>query len=187
MKSLIELVKRHAKFSGRQLLSYDTLAEFPKEQAKELEVKGVLFQIKDADGIICTECDQECWKPVETRIKDGKAIGVIYCTDDDSGGLVEVELVRLQQWEIVKEKLFKLEKPIGSASVLPPVDTIALGLNEDDIVTLPPIDTEGLWNRKDGSLSKLRKIDSNNKREGISGDKVLLKRLKEYLKREGVK
>lgn len=113
MKSLLEYVKSQAKLSGRQLLSYDTLAEFPKEQAKELEVKGVLFQIRDADGIICTECDQECWKPVETRIKDGKAIGVIYCEDEDCGSLIPVELVRLQQWEItdkIKPYLPKIKK-----------------------------------------------------------------------------
>lgn len=100
MKNLLEYVKTRAKLSGRQLLSFDKLAEFPVEQVKELEDKGVLFQIKDADGIICTECDKECWKPVETRLKDGKAIGVIYCTDEDCGGLVEVELKRLRRWEI---------------------------------------------------------------------------------------
>jgi len=127
MKSLLEYVKTQAKLSGRQILSYDTLAEFPEEQVKELEVKGVLFQIKDADGIICTECDKECWKPVETRIKDGKAIGVIYCTDKDCGGIVPVELIRLQQWEIVKEKLIKLERGENE------IDQVTLGIKEKKV------------------------------------------------------
>ena len=110
MKNLIEFVKIRAKLSGRQLLSFDELAGFPAEQVKELEGKGHIVQIEDADGIVCTECDKHCWKHVETRQKDGRAIGVIYCEDEDCGGLIQVELERLQQWEIVKEKLRKKQK-----------------------------------------------------------------------------
>ena len=121
MKNLLEYVKTRAKLSGRQLLSFDKLAEFPAEQVKELEDKGVLFQIKDADGIICTECDKECWKPVETRLKDGKAIGVIYCTDEDCGGLVEVELKRLRRWEIT-DKIKQYMPKIIPDDPPPPVD-----------------------------------------------------------------
>ena len=54
--------------------------------------------------------------------------------------------------------------------------------NDDEKVPSPK-DTEGLWTRKDGSLSKLREIDSNDKRDGIKGNKQTLKRLKEYLTR----
>lgn len=120
MKNLIEYVKTQAKLSGRQLLSFDKLAEFPAEQVEELEGKGIIRQIKDDDGIMCTECDDPCRKPVETRLKNGKPIGVVYCEDEDCGGLVEVELERLQRWEIVKEKLFKKEmKETGGGRARP--------------------------------------------------------------------
>lgn len=52
---------------------------------------------------------------------------------------------------------------------------------EDDKPTPPPIDTEGVWTSL--NLTRLREIDSNEKRNGIAGDKKMLKRLKEYLKR----
>lgn len=120
MKNLIEFIKIRAKLSGRQLLSFDELAGFPAEQLKELEGKGYIDQIEDADGIICTECDDPCRKPVETRLKNGKPIGVIYCEDKDCGGLIPVEFERLQRWEIVKEKLFKKEmKKTGGNTVRP--------------------------------------------------------------------
>lgn len=47
-----------------------------------------------------------------------------------------------------------------------------------------PIDlTKGTWN-KSKNLDRLRKIDSNPKRDGIKGTKIILRHLKEYLEKD---
>lgn len=55
--------------------------------------------------------------------------------------------------------------------------------NDNDTVP-PPID-KNLWDCP--NLKKLREIDSNTKRDGITGDKQAFKRLKEYTEKRGPK
>ena len=55
------------------------------------------------------------------------------------------------------------------------------GKNELKKKLLPPINTADLWSCP--SLDKLREIDSNAKSDGIAGDKITLKKLKDYLTR----
>jgi hypothetical protein len=105
MSTLLKYLKDRVKLSGDQYFSFDELTEWPVEQVKEAEQQGWLAQVDDADGIICLQCPEHCWKPVEVREKEGRKIGVIHCEHEDCAGLIEVELKRLRQWEIVKEKL----------------------------------------------------------------------------------
>jgi len=53
--------------------------------------------------------------------------------------------------------------------------------NSDEPQNIKPILVTGRWRGK--SFRALRKIDANETGNGISGDKICLKRLKEYLKR----
>lgn len=104
MSSLLEYLEKRIMLSGSELISFDELAEWPIAEVQELKEQGKLVQADDADGIICTQCPEECWKEVEIRQKDGRTVGVIHCEDEDCGGLIPVEMERLQEWEIVIEK-----------------------------------------------------------------------------------
>ena len=105
---LLIYLEKQAKLSGH--VSYDELAEWPAEQVEEAKQQGYIVQIDDADGIICRQCSEHCWKDVEIRQKDGRSVGVFFCEDEDCAGLIEIELERLQQWRIDKDKLPKPTK-----------------------------------------------------------------------------
>ena len=104
MSTLLEYLENRIKLSGNETITFDELAEWPKEELGDAISKGKLVQADDADGIICRQCPQDCYKEVETRIKDGCPVGVFYCADEDCAGLITVEMERLQQWEIIGEK-----------------------------------------------------------------------------------
>jgi len=110
MSRLLEYLKKRSRLSGRQFISFDELAEWPAEQVEETKQQGWLIQVDDADGIICQQCDKHCWKPVQTRQKDGSKVGVIDCNDGDCAGLIPVGLERLQQYEINKTNLCPKKK-----------------------------------------------------------------------------
>jgi hypothetical protein len=101
---LVEYLEKRIRQTDNKLISYDELNEWPSDQVEEAKQQGSIVQTDDAEGVICNQCDKHCWKPVETRQRDGRKIGVIRCEDEDCAGLIPVELERLQQWEIVAER-----------------------------------------------------------------------------------
>ena len=110
MSSLTEYLAKKIMLSGSELVSFDELKEWPTDEVEKAKADGKLIRTEDADGIICRQCPEGCWKEVEARTKGGRAVGVFYCEDDDCGGLIEVEIERLGQWEIIGEKKPKEEK-----------------------------------------------------------------------------
>ena len=108
MESFLEYLKKRVRLTDCQYMTYDELAEWPVDQVEKVKEDGCLRQVNDADGIICRECPEHCWKDVEIREKIGRKIGVFHCEDEDCGGLMTVELERLQQWEIIPDKLIEL-------------------------------------------------------------------------------
>lgn len=108
--NLLDYLEKQAKLSGSLCVSYDELVEWPDEQIEEAKQQGCLVQADDAEGIICRQCPKRCWKDVEIRQKDGQSVGIFFCEDEDCAGLIEIELNRLQQWIIDKDKLPKPPK-----------------------------------------------------------------------------
>jgi hypothetical protein len=106
--NLLDYLEKKTKLSGDVCISYDELAEWPVEQIEEAKQQGCLVQTDDAEGIICRQCPKGCWKDVEIRPKDDHNVGVYFCEDEDCAGLIEIELERLQQWQINKKKLTRL-------------------------------------------------------------------------------
>jgi hypothetical protein len=102
--NLVEYLKKRIRQAGNEFISYDELAEWPTDQVEEAKQQGHIVQSDDAEGVICNQCHEHCWKPVEIRQKDGRKIGVINCEAEDCAGLIPVELERLQQWEIITEE-----------------------------------------------------------------------------------
>lgn len=107
MKERIEYLIKRIRLRGQDKITYDEIATWPLEQVKELEKHGYIRQIEDADGIICGQCDEPCYKTVEVRKnpQSAKLIGTFFCEDEEYGGPITVDLKRLQQWEINKKKL----------------------------------------------------------------------------------
>ena len=107
---LLKYLEKQAKLSGNLCISYDELVKWPAEQVKEAKQQGCIVQIDDAEGIICRQCSEHCWKDVEIRQKDSRNVGVFFCENEDCAGLIEIELEKLQQWRIDKDKLPKPTK-----------------------------------------------------------------------------
>lgn len=108
--NLLKYLEKQGKLSGSLCISYDELVEWPAEQIEEAKQQGCLVQADDADGIICLQCPRHCWKDVEIRQKDGRSVGIFFCEEEDCAGLIEIELERLQQWRINRDKLPKPTK-----------------------------------------------------------------------------
>ncbi len=107
MKIRAEYLIMRVRLTGQDILAYDEISGWSTEEVKELEKRGYIMQVEDADGIVCDQCDERCYKTVETRkdLRSGNMIGTFFCEDEDNGGPVSVDLVRLQQWKIEPDKL----------------------------------------------------------------------------------
>lgn len=115
MCSLLEYLEKRIMLSGGGLISFDELAKWPVAEVQALEEQGKLVQTDDADGIMCRQCPEGCWKEVEVRAKDGRTVGVIHCEDEECGGLITLEIERLQEWKIIGEKASP--KPVKTQNV----------------------------------------------------------------------
>lgn len=104
MSTLLEYLENRIKLSGNETITFDELAEWPKEEFEDAIAKKKLVQADDADGISCRQCPQGCYKEVEYRTKDGQPVGVFYCEEEDCAGLITVEMERLEQYKIIGEK-----------------------------------------------------------------------------------
>jgi hypothetical protein len=90
-------------------MSFDELAEWPDDEIKEAIDQGKLFQVDDADGIICRQCLEGCWKEIEIKVRDGLPVKVIRCEEEDCAGIIPVETKRLWQYKIIGDKKPKEE------------------------------------------------------------------------------
>ena len=106
--NLLEYLEKKAKLSGDICISYDELAEWSAEQIEQAKQLGCLVQTDDAEEIICRECPKRCSKEIEIRQKEDQSVGVYFCEDEDCAGLIQIDLKRLQQWQINKKKLSQL-------------------------------------------------------------------------------
>ncbi len=185
-KELDQIVKATESF-GEAVFGLVDMVHWQDDALDHFVEKEILKRTKPASEVECDGCEEKCVEKVV--FVDGKkpsdTRAYIVCRMRDDMRPIAVDVERLKRWKANKDKLIELgycKKPEKPAVTPPAVATIAANQNDNEKVP-PPIDTEGLWTRKDGSLSKLREIDSNDKRDGIKGNKQTLKRLKEYLKR----
>ncbi|MBN1123362.1 MAG: hypothetical protein JXA82_00045 [Sedimentisphaerales bacterium] len=146
MISLLDYLIKRPILPGQDVISYDEISKWPEDEIRELEAQGYLCRIDEADGVNCNECENACYIPVEIRKdpKSGKLIGTYFCEDEDHCGPIEIDLIRLQQWKINKDKLSpqKIVKKKESLEVRvarelrrdPNIDSIRIGklLEVDD-------------------------------------------------------
>ena len=130
---------------GSEVISADDVADWPEGKLDELVSGGILNEIQHASGVVCNECDEHCYiEPNIRELPHGGAIGVFRCTHNPDIGRIEVDLSRLRQWRIDKDKLWKLVYGFESEWQVPWDDSNgeyiplqeAVNLANDDSITV---------------------------------------------------
>jgi len=103
---LQQLAERLQAFDA-DVISADEIADWPTGKLDELVEIGVLEEIEHAKGVVCRECEENCFiEPnIRTNSNTGETTGVFVCTRNPDIGRIEVDLNRLRQWRINSEKL----------------------------------------------------------------------------------
>ena len=103
---LAKLAERLQVF-GADIISADETADLPTGKLDELVEAGVLAEIQHSKGVVCCECEKNCFiePEIRTNPKTGAATGIFVCTRNPDIGRIVVDLNRLRQWKISSEKL----------------------------------------------------------------------------------
>lgn len=93
-----------------EIITADEIADWPEGKLDELVSMGILTRTENAKGVICDQCEENCYiePDIRTVPKIGKAVGVFVCTRNPDIGRIEIDLNRLRQWRITKKKLSQL-------------------------------------------------------------------------------
>lgn len=109
--AFFEILAKRVRVAGAEYVSFDELQGWPAGDVARAIDGGVLREIEPAKGLICDECDRQCYVEIDRRTNPDtrEAVGVYLCSDEEEpGGQFTVDLQRLRQWEIVKDKLIEL-------------------------------------------------------------------------------
>ena len=103
---LEQLAKRLQVYDG-DIIRADETKDWPEGKLDELIKTGVLTEIQHSKGVVCDECEENCFiePDIRTNPDTGNATGVFICTRNPDIGRIEVDLNRLRQWKISGEKL----------------------------------------------------------------------------------
>jgi len=95
-----------------EIITADETKDWPTGKLDELVEAGVLAEIQHSKGVVCRECEENCFiePDIRTNPDTGKASGIFVCTRNPDIGRIEVDLDRLRQWQINSEKLPKPKK-----------------------------------------------------------------------------
>lgn len=95
---------------GADIISADETADWPTGKLDEFVEAGVLTEIQHSKGVVCSECEENCFiePDIRTIPETGKTTGVFVCTRNPDIGRIEVDLNRLRQWRINEDKLIEL-------------------------------------------------------------------------------
>jgi len=92
------------------IISADKTADWPTGKLDEFVEAGVLAEIQHSKGVVCSECEENCFiePDIRTNPDTGATTSVFVCTRNPDIGRIEVDLNRLRQWKISGEKLAAL-------------------------------------------------------------------------------
>lgn len=91
------------------IITADETREWPEGKLDELLSQEILSEIQHASGVICDQCEDGCYIEPDIRMHPtGETVGVYTCTRNPDIGRIDVNLDRLRQWKINKEKLKEL-------------------------------------------------------------------------------
>jgi len=89
------------------IVTADETKDWPEGKLDELIKSEVLTEIQHSKGVVCSECEENCFiEPnIRTNPDTGKTTGVFVCTRNPDIGRIEIDLNRLRQWKISGENL----------------------------------------------------------------------------------
>ncbi|MEJ2705601.1 MAG: hypothetical protein P8Z79_24445 [Sedimentisphaerales bacterium] len=104
-----------------ETIAADEMNNWPEGNLHELLSKGILTEIEPAGGLVCDQCEENCYIEPDRRTipNTGETIGIFVCTRNPGIGRFEVDLNRLRQWRINKKKLWKLVYRFNSEWQMP--------------------------------------------------------------------
>ncbi|HUW19442.1 MAG TPA: hypothetical protein VMW16_09080 [Sedimentisphaerales bacterium] len=107
MDKFLQQLADRLQIPDSEIITADETKDWPTGKLDELVEAGVLVEIEHAKGLVCDECEENCFiEPnIRTNPNTGVATGVSVCTRNPDIGRIEVDLNRLRQWKISGEKL----------------------------------------------------------------------------------
>jgi hypothetical protein len=142
----LEQLAKRLQIPDGNIISADETVDWPDGKLDELVEAGVLVEIQHSKGVVCGECEGNCFiEPnIRTNPNTGAATGVFVCTRNPDIGRIEVDLERLRQWHIIAEKLSQLGYQVQVGWVAPWNETNpeyftlkeAVSLANDDSITV---------------------------------------------------
>lgn len=107
MDKFLQQLADRLQIPDSEIITADETKDWPTGKLDELVETGVLAEIQHFKGVVCSECEENCFIEPDIRtIPDtGAATGVFVCTRREDIGRIEVDLNRLRQWKISGEKL----------------------------------------------------------------------------------
>lgn len=105
-KSLLyELIDRVATLQGKVAFSSsEDLKQWPAEEVTALKKHKLLRTTKPASRVVCTECEEECVRPVHTELSPGGESRLfLVCELQNDVNRIDVPIERLEQWQTTGE------------------------------------------------------------------------------------
>lgn len=106
---LKQLAERLRTFDSEIITAGET-AGWPEGKLDELVSSGILNETQHASGVVCDQCEENCYIEPDIRTVPGtrETVGVFVCKRNPDVGRIEVDLNRLRQWKINNVKLQSL-------------------------------------------------------------------------------
>ena len=110
MNEFLEQLAERLRTYDSEIITADELAEWPEGKLDELVSSGILNETQSASGVVCDQCEENCYVEPDIRTVPGtrETVGIFVCTRNPDIGRIEVDLNRLRQWRIDKDKLRQL-------------------------------------------------------------------------------
>ncbi|MFC1792735.1 hypothetical protein ACFL3Q_04030 [Planctomycetota bacterium] len=107
MDKFLQQLADRLQIPNSEIITADETKNWPTGKLDELLEAGILAEIQHSKGVICNECEENCFiePDIRTNPDTGKATGIFVCTRNPDIGRIEVDLNRLRQWKISGEKL----------------------------------------------------------------------------------
>ena len=107
MNKFLQQLADRLQIPDADIIAADEIADWPDGRFEELVSERILTEIEHAMGVVCNQCEENCYiEPTIRTYPDGsKTVGVFVCTRNPDIGRIEIDLNRLRQWRICKDKL----------------------------------------------------------------------------------
>lgn len=98
---LCELLDRIAALKGKAaLISTEDLNQWPVDEVTALKKHKLLRKTRPASSVVCTECEEECVRPVYSDPEPGGENRVfLVCEQQSDVNRIEIPTNRLEQWQ----------------------------------------------------------------------------------------